>query len=149
MGIALGASKAFLAAKVLKMFSLIRVLRLGRLHFILKRWVQVGDHSFKRRAKNGNKIYRSANFPCLMFMINSVIHQKLTDKELNQTSTCTGCNLTKTRPFRMLEIICIHISDIRTESIGYQDITTALLLFHDRALECLYTVLRGVLEGLS
>ena len=49
----------------------------------------------------------------------------------------------------MLEIICIHISDIRTESIGYQDITTALLLFHDRALECLYTVLRGVLEGLS
>ncbi|KAL5266808.1 hypothetical protein ACHWQZ_G004005 [Mnemiopsis leidyi] len=45
MAIAAGASKAFLAAKVLKTFSLVRVLRLGRLHFILKRWVQIFELS--------------------------------------------------------------------------------------------------------
>ena len=38
--IAAGAS-ALLGAKILKIFSLFRVLRLGRLHFILKRWIQV------------------------------------------------------------------------------------------------------------
>lgn len=42
---AVTASRALLVAKILKLFSLVRVLRLGRLHFILKLWIRIFEIS--------------------------------------------------------------------------------------------------------